>query len=148
MKTAESIEAQEERKTSGRASSQNSGPVSGRRGRVENLKPWKPGQSGNPGGKPKVDLAAQIARAIFENDAPAIYAAYSKMLRKGSPYCFQVLSERAFGKLRESIQHEVRPYAEATDEDLQERIKQLERELGVPSSDPELLPPTPESKAN
>jgi hypothetical protein len=27
---------------------------SGKRGRVENLKPWKPGQSGNPGGRPKI----------------------------------------------------------------------------------------------
>lgn len=24
-----------------------------KRGRIENLKPWKPGQSGNPGGRPK-----------------------------------------------------------------------------------------------
>jgi hypothetical protein len=38
--------------------------VAGRKG---NLKPWKPGQSGNPGGRPKRDLAAEIARAIFEH---------------------------------------------------------------------------------
>lgn len=98
MKTARSIEEQEARKAEENSTAegktdrvfltQNSSSVSGRRGRVENLKPWPKGVSGNPGGKPKVDLAAEIARAIFQNDGPAIYAAYSKMLRKGSPYEF------------------------------------------------------------
>jgi hypothetical protein len=41
-------------------------------GRIANLKPWKPGQSGNPGGRPKRDLAAEIARSIFERDPEAI----------------------------------------------------------------------------
>jgi hypothetical protein len=40
--------------------------------RIENLKPWKPGQSGNPGGRPKRDLTAEIARAIFGRDPEAI----------------------------------------------------------------------------
>jgi len=35
-------------------------------GRVENLKPWKPGQSGNPSGKPKD--AAIKARELVGND--------------------------------------------------------------------------------
>jgi hypothetical protein len=44
---------------------ESSGP---RRGRVENLKPFKPGQSGNPGGKRKgQSLTAKIA-AILERD--------------------------------------------------------------------------------
>ena len=30
-------------------------------GRTENLKPWKPGQSGNPGGRPKRDMAQRAA---------------------------------------------------------------------------------------
>jgi hypothetical protein len=50
--------------------------------------------SGNPGGRPRIDLAAEIARALFENDGEAIYAAFQKVLRKGSPYAFQVLSDR------------------------------------------------------
>jgi len=75
-----------------------------------------------------------------------IYEAYRKMLRKGNAYAFQVLSERAFGKLKESIQHEISPYREMSDEELRERIKQLEQQLGVSYSDSELLPPTSESK--
>lgn len=88
VETAQSIEEQEERKQAektGRVATQNNGPVSGKRGRVENLKPWPKGVSGNPGGRPKVDLAAEIARLIFEQDGPAIFAAFQKMLPKGSP---------------------------------------------------------------
>jgi hypothetical protein len=54
MKTAESIERQESRKEDEKRvktphfSSQNSGPVSGRRGRVENLKPWSKVSVGIP----------------------------------------------------------------------------------------------------
>lgn len=39
---------------------------SGKRGRVENLKPFKPGQSGNPGGRPKgLSITARL-RALLE----------------------------------------------------------------------------------
>jgi hypothetical protein len=158
MKTARSIEEQEARKAEEKSKAEgktdpvfpthNSGSVSGRRGRVENLKPWPKGVSGNPGGKPKIDLAAEIARAIFQNDGLAIYVAYRKMLRKGSPYAFQVLSDRAFGKMKESIQHEVRPYAEQTDEEIRERIQQLEKELGISRSAPEALPPASDPKTS
>ncbi len=155
MKTSDSIERQEARKEAegkGRLATDNSDPVTGRRrGRIENLKPWPKGVSGNPGGKPRVDLAAQIARAIFENDGRAIYAAYSKMLRKGSAYCFQVLSDRAFGKLKERHEYEISEYRDVSTEDLVSRIAELERELGMSSSAPDSapeLPPPAETKPN
>lgn len=87
------------------------------------LKPfqWKPGQTGNAGGRPRVDLASEIAKAIFENDGPAIYVAFSKMLRKGSPYAFHVLSDRAFGKLREVHQLDVSQYKDVPTEDLEQQ---------------------------
>ena len=78
----------------------------GRKYGVPNLKPWKPGESGNPGGRPKNDLAREIAQAIFQNDAEAIYAAFAKALRSGNAYSFDVLANRAFGKLKETIAHE------------------------------------------
>ncbi|HEY2467837.1 MAG TPA: DUF5681 domain-containing protein [Terracidiphilus sp.] len=73
-------------------------------GRIENLKPWKPGQSGNPGGRPKRDLAAEIARAIFERDADAIERAFAKELRKGDSRVFAALADRAYGKPRQSLE--------------------------------------------
>ena len=35
-------------------------------GRVQNLKPWPKGVSGNPGGRPKRDLASEIAQGAEE----------------------------------------------------------------------------------
>ena len=158
MKTSDSIEAQEERKAARdngndqHSLRENTEPVTQKRKRGDasytaRIAPWKwrPGQSGNPGGRPKHDLAAEIARAIFENNPQMIYAAYCKMLRKGNAYAFQVLSERAFGKLKESIQHETSPYQELSDEELVNRLAELERKLGIPSAH-DALPPTSELK--
>jgi hypothetical protein len=93
MKTAESIERQESRKedekkaNSLRFSCENTAPVT--RYVVTVSGSNRIGGSrvnpGNPGGRPKVDLASEIARALFENDGEAIYAAFQKGLRKGSP---------------------------------------------------------------
>lgn len=72
---------------------------------LKNLKPYVPGQSGNPGGQRKDDLAKAIAQALFENDGPAIYRAFAKALRSGNAYAFTVLADRAFGKLKEKVEH-------------------------------------------
>jgi len=57
----------------------------------QHLKPYwfQPGVSGNPGGRPKVDVASELARAVIEENFKAIKAAFSKVLKKGSPYAFQ-----------------------------------------------------------
>jgi CO/xanthine dehydrogenase Mo-binding subunit len=73
-------------------------------GRNGNLKPWKPGQSGNPGGRPKRDLAAEIARAIFEQDSEAITRTFAAELKKGNAKVFSALADRAYGKPRQRIE--------------------------------------------
>jgi hypothetical protein len=73
-------------------------------GRYQNLKPWQKGVSGNPGGRPKRDTAAEIAQAIFGENPEAIYGAMLKALKKGDPRVFAVLAERAFGKQRKCIE--------------------------------------------
>ncbi len=60
---------------------------------------FRPGQSGNPGGGPKKDIAAEIAQRVFEENGDAIYRAMLKALLKGDPQVFAVLADRAFGKL-------------------------------------------------
>ncbi len=155
MKTSDSIEAQEERKTTrdnGDFSPANTQPVRQKSRQRDASRiaawRWKPGQSGNPSGRPRHDLAAEIAKAIFENNPELIYKAYAKAVAKGSAYAYQVLAERAYGKLKESIQHEISPYRDVSDEDLLGRVRELERELGISSSAPELLPQACEVKPN
>jgi hypothetical protein len=98
----------------------------------------------------EVDLAAGIARALFEQDAAAIFAAFQKVLRKGSPYAFQVLSDRAFGKLKETIHAEISPYQAQSEEELIKRIREIEQKLGYAPSElspsPQILPPADDDK--
>jgi Family of unknown function (DUF5681) len=78
-----------------------------KRGNAARIAPWrwKPGQSGNPGGRPKNDVAAMICRAAFENNANAIYAGLSKQLIEGKPYALQVAGDRGYGKMKETHEH-------------------------------------------
>ena len=65
---------------------------------------FQPGQSGNPGGRPKRDLPAEIAQRVFEENADAIYKAMLKALLKGDPDVFAVLADRAYGKLTQKVE--------------------------------------------
>ncbi len=58
---------------------------------------FRPGQSGNPGGRPKKDIAAEIAQKVFEENADAIEKWFVKALKRGNPKLFAVLAARAFG---------------------------------------------------
>jgi hypothetical protein len=89
---------------------------------------------------PKHDLAKEIAKAIFENDPDMIYKAFRKALARGNAYSFQVLADRAYGKLKERHEVDVSPYHEYTDEELQKRVHELEEQLGYRT--PEVLPPS------
>ena len=144
MKTAQTIERQESRKKdekTPRLSSQFSEPVSeARRRSLANLKPFPKGVSGNPGGVPKYDVAAELARAVIEGNQELIYKAFVKALSKGNAYAFQVLSDRGFGKLRERIEVDRGPYADMSEQDLEQRIRELEAKLGVPHAEPKILP--------
>lgn len=126
MRTKESIEAQASVKTPEK-SAELTGKALGRKNLVA---PWKPGQSGNPGGRPKDDVAQIIARKVFEQNPELIYKAFASALAKGGAFAFQVLSDRAYGKLKESkeVNH---TYNETADADLAERIAALERDLGL-----------------
>jgi hypothetical protein len=104
--------------------------LSGIARRLANLKPWPKGVSGNPGGRPTLDKASDIGREIFEEDHAAIKIAFKRALRKGNAYAFSVLADRAYGKLKEH-QEIMHVHQHVEDKDLNERIKQIERDLGL-----------------
>lgn len=120
MKTAQSIEEQSERKAArdnrdqGDSSPTSKPPVRQKLPQRDATRiaawKWKPRQPGNPTGKNGWnDLAAIIARAAFENNAEALYKAFSKALLKGNAYAFKELSDRAYGRLKERIGVEAGP---------------------------------------
>ena len=74
-------------------------------GRIQNLKPFKPGQSGNPGGRPKKDLASIIASEVFAENPEVIKAGLAKKLQHGDPAAFKALADRAFGRLPQPVEH-------------------------------------------
>lgn len=102
MRTAETIERD---KSAASSQPENSKPIR-KKGLPKGCEPYKfkPGQSGNPGGRPKNDLAKEIARAVFEGDAGAIAAAFTKVLRKGNAYAFKELADRAYGKVTDKLE--------------------------------------------
>ena len=111
-------------------------------GRIQNLKPWPKGVSGNPAGRPKNDISVEIARAVFENNPEAIYQGMVRRLKKGDARVFKVLADRAYGKVKEQVEvnnwNEIverlkagRTYAlkHLSESELTERIDELQREL-------------------
>lgn len=119
-------------------------------GRIQNLKPWPKGVSGNPGGRPKGDLSSEIARAVFENNPQMIYQAMARELMRGNPRVFRVLADRAYGKVKAQVEVEVgaseaiverleagrrRALEAMSDAELSQRQEQLERELSTRPDD-------------
>ncbi len=100
---------------------------------------WKKGQSGNPGGRPKRDFAAEFARRILEanGDEKLLnkYAAgFVKQLCRGNAYTFKELAERGFGKLVEkriNADGGQQDFQDTDESSLNERIAKIERDLGL-----------------
>jgi hypothetical protein len=87
----------------------------------------KPGEVRNPGGRPKSDLSAEVARLVFEGmDTKQAATALRKILL-ANPKMFQVLSDRAYGKLKIPIETSTSLH-DMTDEELRERLERLKRE--------------------
>jgi len=85
---------------------------------------WKPGQSGNPSGRPSKDLASDAAKLVFEGlDALAISKIWRKQIEK-NPKMLLVLAERAYGKLKIPIEHSS-PLDNMSEAELREKLAEL-----------------------
>lgn len=79
-------------------------------GRIENLKPFKPGQSGNPGGRPKgTSVTAILNRKLAEEDddgrtnAEKVACVILAMALEGDPRFVEMVLQRTEGKVAERV---------------------------------------------
>jgi hypothetical protein len=83
-----------------------------KRGRPENLKPWQPGQSGNPAGRPKgVKFLSEALREALSASAPDGISWTEKVAQAlidraclGDPAAFREIADRIEGKVKESVE--------------------------------------------
>ena len=83
------------------------------RGSTGNLRPpWKPGESGNPKGRPKGTGLADRLRAILEKDdgrvADALVASATKAALKGDFRFWKEIVDRVDGPIKQRVEAEVR----------------------------------------
>jgi hypothetical protein len=100
MITAQAIEQSKAGKDAGEKPKRGKHPNS----QANLVAPWTTETAPKSPGRPK-DTAADIARKAFDNNQQAIYEAYAKKLMSGDSYAFSVLSDRAFGKLKQGFVH-------------------------------------------
>jgi hypothetical protein len=162
VKTADSIAQQDERKAArgdGETLPADTQPLTQKHRRGDasyaaRIAPWKwkPGQSGNSSGK-RNDLAQEIARAVFENNAEALYRAFCKTANEGQRLCLQRTGR---SRLREAQRIRVIEHAPLQDvptPDLEAHIEELQTkfiaslvEQGYTVTKPPQLLPAPADK--
>ena len=92
--------------------------------RTRGLKPWKPGQSGNPGGRPKKKPLTEAYGRILKRRVPA--DVLRKLGLKGHPTYAEVI---ALSLAREGIKGKVQAAAELAD--------RVEGRISAPGDSPE-----------
>jgi hypothetical protein len=131
MKTAETIEAAASGKKP-KAKAGKYGPGENPNSLKNLIAPWTSETAPKSAGRPKKDHSQIIARQIFENNEELIYKAFCKALAKGQAFAFQVLSDRAYGKLVQK-QETGAPgdFQELDESGIDQRIKAILQDLGL-----------------
>jgi Family of unknown function (DUF5681) len=84
----------------------------GKRGRVQNLKPWQPGQSGNPGGRPRKYVSEAYEQLAFEPVPKKAGKTYAELLAlaqfrkalKGNTMAAKEVTDRLEGKAPQAVE--------------------------------------------
>jgi hypothetical protein len=128
--------------------SQNSGENSGkRRGNPENLTPWKPGQSGNPGGRPKRKPLTDKLLEVLEDpkQLEVLVRVWLKQAQKGSIMHLREILDRVEGRVALPVDVSGHVTHEMTDEEKSRAREVLAR---MTAYDAQPLPPASDDAAN
>ena len=110
-------------------------------GRVQNLRPWPKGVSGNPGGRPRKSLISDEIERLLEQDSPnardktwatALAEVLLRKALKGDLRAIAEVANRVEGKPLQAVDLDLSPREEKenlTDEELQERITDLTQRM-------------------
>lgn len=103
---------------------------------------WKPGQSGNPGGRPKTALLSQSCRMLLAQLVPsdpqrrtyaqAIAEALAAKALDGDIRAAQELADRSEGKARQAVEVEHTGMREAFDRMSKEELETYARDRMLP----------------
>jgi hypothetical protein len=110
-------------------------------GRIENLKPWPKGVSGNPGGRPKKKLISDELGRLLQEEAldgtgktwaAVIAESLLKEAAKGNVRAISELANRVEGKPLQAVELGMNSSSEIdtmTDEELKQRLAELREQL-------------------
>lgn len=118
-------------------------------GHTANLTPWRPGQSGNPGGRPKRDaitvalfeqLQSQVADGDTRSIADSIAGTLITLALKGDVRAIREIADRTEGRPRQQLEIEAKvsaanehvDFSKITDEQLRQVQEILDIAYGVP----------------
>jgi Family of unknown function (DUF5681) len=103
---------------------------------------WKPGQSGNPGGRPKTAALSEAARNVLAKRVPndpqgrtyaeAIADTLAQLALEGDIRAAQELTDRAEGRARQSVEIEHSRLRAAFDEMSREELEAYARDGALP----------------
>lgn len=98
-------------------------------GTIKNLKPWKPGQSGNPGGRPK-GIAA-LARQHTDKAIEVLAKALDSKDERVRVTAAEKLLDRGYGKPLTMTADVTRRLDDWSDDDIDAAISALRASLGI-----------------